>query len=98
MRSAAGNSLASLVPRVDLVDQNDISGLKVHQSLEPNGRLMIVWYVYGRTSSLSGVESILQTVIDSRFPCTRMQPPPRMRSVFLFLQGIAMQKMEVDSK
>lgn len=42
MRPAGGNSLASLVPGVNLVDQNGISGLKVHQSLEPNGKLMVV--------------------------------------------------------
>lgn len=59
MRTATGNSLASVVPRVDLVDQNGISGLKVHQSSEPNGKLMIVWYVYRGTSSLLGARSIL---------------------------------------
>jgi len=59
MRPTAGISLASLVPGVDLVDQNDIAGLKVHQSLEPNGKLMIVWYVYRGISSLLGVKGIL---------------------------------------
>lgn len=82
MRPAAGNSLSSLVPRVDLVDQNSISGLKVHQSLELKRKLMVVWYVYRGTYSLLGVESILQTVIGSCFPSTQIQP--RMRSVLFF--------------